>query len=325
MRCAAASSICSRPAWTSRCGSISSATRWNRSAASIRKPSAPPTSCARSTSCRWRSSSSPATPSADSAPAMSRRSARPTPDDVLYEAVSEGRRYAGMEHWLPLFHKRLDTLFDYLRGTRRSSIEPLAEEAAHERLAQIADYYEARKEALDQIRRRRALQAAAAGPALSRRSRMAGAARRAGAGAADAVRAAGGRAPTSSMIGAPCRTQFRAERSEPSTNVFEAVTQHVQALQAAGKRALIALWSDGSRERMAHVLAEHGLANLAQRRVVAAGAGAAAPASRARRARPRGRFRDRRRRGHQRAGHSRRAAGAAAPRSRSARKISSPR
>ena len=28
------------------------------------------------------------------------------PDDVLYEAVSEGRRYAGMEHWLPLFHKQ---------------------------------------------------------------------------------------------------------------------------------------------------------------------------------------------------------------------------
>src|ERR1700683_2718392 len=71
------------------------------------------------------------------------------PDDVLYEAVSEGRRHAGMEHWLPLFHQRLETLFDYL-GTTPIAIEPLAEEAAHERLAQIADYYQARKEALDQ-------------------------------------------------------------------------------------------------------------------------------------------------------------------------------
>src|SRR5258707_15240020 len=26
----------------------------------------------------------------------------PAPDDVLYHAVSEGRRHAGMEHWLPL-------------------------------------------------------------------------------------------------------------------------------------------------------------------------------------------------------------------------------
>ena len=71
------------------------------------------------------------------------------PDDVLYEAVSEGRRAAGMEHWLPLFHTRLETLFDYVDGSP-IAIEPLAEEAAHERLAQIADYYQARKDAIDQ-------------------------------------------------------------------------------------------------------------------------------------------------------------------------------
>ena len=35
-----------------------------------------------------------------------------------------------------------------------------------------------------------------------------------------------------------------------------------QALQARGKRVVIALWSEGSRERMSHVLAEHGLVNL---------------------------------------------------------------
>ena len=41
-----------------------------------------------------------------------------TPDDVLYEAVSEGRRPAGTEHWLPLFHRQLETLFDYLPARR---------------------------------------------------------------------------------------------------------------------------------------------------------------------------------------------------------------
>src|SRR5919197_4010211 len=35
----------------------------------------------------------------------------PTPDDVLYEAVTEGRRHPGMEHWLPLFHDHLETVF----------------------------------------------------------------------------------------------------------------------------------------------------------------------------------------------------------------------
>src|SRR5262249_40430473 len=34
-------------------------------------------------------------------------------DDVLYEAVSAGQRHVGMEHWLPLFHERLETLLDY--------------------------------------------------------------------------------------------------------------------------------------------------------------------------------------------------------------------
>ena len=72
---------------------------------------------------------------------------RGRPEDMLYEAVSEGRRHPGMEHWLPLFHDRLDTLFDYVPGAP-VILETLAEDAARERLAQIKDYYEARKDAL---------------------------------------------------------------------------------------------------------------------------------------------------------------------------------
>ncbi len=73
----------------------------------------------------------------------------PSPDDQLYHAVSEGRRHPGMEHWLPLFHDRLDTLFDYVPDSP-IVIEPLAEDAARERLGQIADYFEARQQALAQ-------------------------------------------------------------------------------------------------------------------------------------------------------------------------------
>ena len=42
-------------------------------------------------------------------------------------------------------------------------------------------------------------------------------------------------------------------RRSPSTSL---------ALQAAGKRVAIALWSEGARERMSHVLADHKLLNL---------------------------------------------------------------
>jgi transcription-repair coupling factor (superfamily II helicase) len=182
------------------------------------------------------------------------------PDDMLYEAVSEGRRTAGMEHWLPLFHNRLETLFEFLAGTPLA-IEPLAEEAAHERLAQIADYYQARKDALDQ--------AGAGAPykplppgrlylsegewrdrleqsALARLSPFT-----APEGTTDAVE-----------IAAHAGRNFVAVRSELGSNVFEAVKKHVEGLQAARKRVVIALWSEGSRERMGHVLAEHGLLNL---------------------------------------------------------------
>src|SRR5918994_1102780 len=34
--------------------------------------------------------------------------------DPLYQAVSEGRRLAGMEHWLPLFEDKLVPLFEPL-------------------------------------------------------------------------------------------------------------------------------------------------------------------------------------------------------------------
>src|ERR1700730_6927507 len=71
-----------------------------------------------------------------------------TRDDLLYETVSEGRRHPGMEHWLPLFQERMDTLFDYL-GDAPLAIEPQGEDAARERFKQIADYYEARREALE--------------------------------------------------------------------------------------------------------------------------------------------------------------------------------
>ncbi len=56
-----------------------------------------------------------------------------TGDDPLYEAVSAGQRYPGMEHWLPLFHEQLETLFDYVPDAP-VSFDHLAEEAVGERL-----------------------------------------------------------------------------------------------------------------------------------------------------------------------------------------------
>ncbi|MFM9890842.1 MAG: transcription-repair coupling factor [Rickettsiales bacterium] len=66
-----------------------------------------------------------------------------TRDDPLYESISAGRTASGMEHWLPLFYERLDTLADYAPGailSLDSRVGPMQEE----RSDTIADYYQAR-------------------------------------------------------------------------------------------------------------------------------------------------------------------------------------
>ena len=185
----------------------------------------------------------------------------PERDDPLYEAVSEGRRHPGMEHWLPLFHERMDTLFDYL-GDAPVAIEPQGEDAARERFKQIADYYEARREALehpgggaiykplppdrlylteDEWTRRLAKQPRWRG---SRRLRCRTA------------------APTSSM---PARgraaTSRRSAPTAPST--FSRPSSPMsRRCRPQRKKVVIALWSEGSRDRMGSMLRDHKLLNL---------------------------------------------------------------
>lgn len=74
--------------------------------------------------------------------------------DEMYEAISEGRRYIGMENWLPLFYdESLPSLFDYLPNAVVVAGRNV-EEAALSKSASVADYYEARLEAM-QIKRGR--------------------------------------------------------------------------------------------------------------------------------------------------------------------------
>ncbi|MGH6949930.1 MAG: transcription-repair coupling factor, partial [Vitreimonas sp.] len=52
---------------------------------------------------------------------------------------------------------------------------------------------------------------------------------------------------------------FAPERQTADANVFEAAAQHIEALTKAKKRVLIAAWSDGSAERLAGVMTDHGV------------------------------------------------------------------
>ncbi len=68
-------------------------------------------------------------------------------DDPLYEAISRGSAYPGMEHWLPLFYASTDTLFDYCTDALLT-LDNETLDAIAEREESIRDYYTARVEAL---------------------------------------------------------------------------------------------------------------------------------------------------------------------------------
>jgi len=69
-----------------------------------------------------------------------------TSGDPLYAAVSEGVKFAGVEHWLPFFFEHMDGLATYT-SEAPFVFDDQAREAFAERQGQIADYYEAREQA----------------------------------------------------------------------------------------------------------------------------------------------------------------------------------
>ncbi|KAF0231156.1 MAG: transcription-repair coupling factor [Beijerinckiaceae bacterium] len=176
--------------------------------------------------------------------------------DTLYEHVSEGRRHIGMEHWLPLFHAGLDPLEVYVPGAT-FVVDAQADGAAEERLAQISDYYDARKSALED---------GAGGvpyhplpPEALYRSRAEWTGLRASAVELSGFSMAPGGARAILAGGTRKGRDFAAERNDPNANVFEAAAQHAKALQAQGKRVVFGAASEGARDRLGGVLADHGL------------------------------------------------------------------
>lgn len=65
--------------------------------------------------------------------------------DPLYQSVSAGKSYHGVEHWLPLFYEGIETLFSYLESVR-IIFSGNSEEALKNRYEHIYDYYQARIE-----------------------------------------------------------------------------------------------------------------------------------------------------------------------------------
>ncbi|KRS17984.1 transcription-repair coupling factor [Roseovarius indicus] len=177
-------------------------------------------------------------------------------DDPLYEAVSAGRKHAGIEHWLPFFHEKLETLFDYLPGAP-VTLDDQVEAARLSRWDTVQDQYEARRHALEQKQRAETIykpvppgqlylddDAWNAAVADRRRLAFSPLAKSPGPNIIDA----GGR------IG----RNFSPERQQESISLFGALKDHIEAKMADGP-VLLASYSEGARERLEGLLEDEGL------------------------------------------------------------------
>ena len=178
-------------------------------------------------------------------------------DDPLYEAVSAGRKHQGIEHWLPFFHEKLETLFDYLPKAP-VLLDDQVMPAHLSRWEQIADQYESRKFAMSQKGRMDTVYKPVPPEQLyldeatwiatldrHRRVQFNPLPHASGPGVVDA----GGRLGRS----------FAPERQQESVSLFSSLADHVKKKLEDGP-VLIASYSEGARERLTGLIEDEGLA-----------------------------------------------------------------
>ncbi|MEN8933725.1 MAG: transcription-repair coupling factor, partial [Planktotalea arctica] len=178
-------------------------------------------------------------------------------DDPLYEAVSAGRKHQGVEHWMPFFHERLETLFDYLPNATITCDDQLTA-ARIARWESVADQYETRKIAMNAKKRMDSVyKPAPAGllyldeaawdkaVAAHRVVKFSALAQAVGLGVTDA----------SGRIG----RNFAPERQQESISLFGALAAHIKAKLDTGP-VVIASYSEGARERLTGLIEDEGFA-----------------------------------------------------------------
>ncbi|MCB1364384.1 MAG: transcription-repair coupling factor [Rhodobacteraceae bacterium] len=178
-------------------------------------------------------------------------------DDPLYEAVSAGRKHQGFEHWLPLFHERLETLFDYLPGATVT----LDDQVTPARLARwdsIADQYETRLHAMERKSRMDTVYKPAP-PGLLYLDDTAWQAQLADRRVLQLHPLPQASGPGVLDAGGRIGRNFAPERQQENISLFAALKDHIQARMAKGP-VVVASYSQGARERLTGLIEDEGLA-----------------------------------------------------------------
>ncbi|HWV12449.1 MAG TPA: CarD family transcriptional regulator, partial [Sphingobium sp.] len=178
--------------------------------------------------------------------------------DPLYQAVSDGRRLAGMEHWLPLFEERLVPMTEHLCDDTLVVLDHGVAGAAEARFEAIRDYHANR------------VQAKSSDPGAYRplepkalyldADEWSGTVRDWPMHATTPFHEPESATVLDFEVDGP--RDFAPERAQ-NANVYEAVGKHIASLQRAKKKVVIASYSGGARERLSGLLIDHGLKRVA--------------------------------------------------------------
>ena len=174
--------------------------------------------------------------------------------DPLYQAISDGRRLAGMEHWLPLFEEKLSTLFDHLGEHDvivRDSNTDGALEARHEA---IEDYFANRERAM-------VAEPGSYRPLAPSALYLGSKEWRAALEGRPIHLASPFPQPQSDKVidfAVDGPRDFAPERTQGS-NVYEAVAKHAAKLRKGKRKVILASYTTGARERLAGLLDDQGL------------------------------------------------------------------
>jgi transcription-repair coupling factor (superfamily II helicase) len=174
--------------------------------------------------------------------------------DPLYQALSDGRRMSGMEHWLPLLEERLETLFEHLGDNDLILRDSNADQALDARRDAIDDYYRNRVAAL-------ASEPGSYRPLGPDELYLGKAEWDAFVVARPIHLASPFPEPESERIidfGVEPARDFAPERTQ-QVNLYEAAAGHVKALGKQGRKVVLASYTEGARDRLAGLLAENGL------------------------------------------------------------------
>ncbi|MGN7438228.1 MAG: transcription-repair coupling factor [Alcanivorax sp.] len=172
-------------------------------------------------------------------------------DDPLYQAVSEGRRYNGMEHWLPFFYDDMETIFEYAPNAA-ITLDHHALDSYRERMVQVSDFYEARQTLQKAAQnKKQSVTSAVYNPLPAERLYIPEGEWAQLIADADILNAFGA-AEGAGFIdrGARKGRDFADIRAMPDGDVFKELGIHIKMLQATGHKVLVATYSEGARTRL---------------------------------------------------------------------------